>query len=333
MSNPFLFIVGCPRSGTTLLTRMVDAHPDIAVMSEVGWLASRYEKRLSLTPEGFVAPELIYEFLEGGSFGRYTPLPLGRAELEAMLATSESISYADFVSRIFDRFGELRGKKLVGNKTVILVRSITTLHELWPRAKFVHLIRDGRDVALSAIAWRRAEKLARDFPIWRKDPVSTAAAWWEWHVRPALGAGRALGADLYHEIRYESLVAQPADEMRHLCAFLDVRYDDAMLRFHEGRRRDESGLDAKHGWLPPTLGLRDWRRDMPGEEVELFDAVAGDLLDDLGYLRGARRLSIERREHAAHVSRAFEESISKYLATHEGRRVAERAAQRTPLRN
>jgi hypothetical protein len=305
--------------------RLLDAHPDVAVTSEIGWLASRYEKRLSLTADGLVAPGLIDELLEDETLGRYTPFPLSRED--AVLATREPISYADFVARLFDRYGELRGKQLVGNKTVILVRSIATLHELWPHAKFVHLIRDGRDVALSAIGWRRIEKLVRDFPIWREDPVSAAAAWWEWHLRPALGDGSALGAELYHEIRYESLVTRPADEMRRVCAFLGIAYDEALLRFHEGRTRAESGLDAKHAWLPPTPGLRDWRRDMSCDEVERFEAVAGDLLSELGYPRRAPFPTLERLEHAARVRRAFEEHAHTYLATHEGRRVAERAAR------
>src|SRR5262249_13767425 len=159
----------------------------------------------------------------------------------------------------FDRYGASVGKRLVANKTVDYALSIPILHQLWPESRFVHLIRDGRDVCLSAMHWRRASRLAELFTTWTEDPAGTSALWWEWHVRKAREDGRPLGGHLYYEIRYEALVAQPEAELQRLCAFLGVPYDERMSRFHEGRGREETGLDAKHAWAPPTSGLRDWR--------------------------------------------------------------------------
>ncbi len=315
MTNPFVFIVGCPRSGTTLLLRMVDAHPQIAIIPEIGWISRRYENRDGLTPDGLVTPAFIHDLLEKGGLGRYTRLPMSRQELEDLLASGRPLSYAKLITLLFDRYGEARGKALVGNKTVEYVLSIPTLHSLWPRAKFVHLIRDGRDVCLSAINWRKAGKLVSRFATWSEDPVSAAALWWEWHVRLGREAGCSLshqkmgttsGDELYYEIRYESLVARPMEECVALCAFLGVPYDGAMLRFHRGRMRMAPDLDAKHAWLPPTPGLRDWRSQMSPEDVQRFEAVAGDLLDELGYPRGADQLRAESLEHAATIRRLFE---------------------------
>ena len=61
--NPYLFIVGCPRSGTTLLRRLVDTHPLVAVIDEMRWIASFFERREGLTPEGLVTPELVDRLL------------------------------------------------------------------------------------------------------------------------------------------------------------------------------------------------------------------------------------------------------------------------------
>src|SRR5437867_7288328 len=170
--NPIVFIVGCPRSGTTWLQRLVDAHPRIAIVPEVEWISRRYENREGLTPDGLVTPRLA----EGlRSFGRYASLPMSQEELRDLLAQEPPISYSRFVTLLFDRCGKARGKELVGNKTVDHARNIGTLHHLWPEAKFIHLIRDGRDVCLSALSWRRADKLASRFSTWRRDPVSTAA--------------------------------------------------------------------------------------------------------------------------------------------------------------
>src|SRR5262249_50846792 len=161
-------------------------------------------------------------------------------------------------------------KPLVGNKTPAYVQWVAALHALWPGARFVHLIRDGRDVCLSVRAWNHAARAAGRYATWAEDPVATTALWWKRKVGFGRQRGRPLGPGLYYEIHYEGLVTRPAEECARLCAFLRVSYDEAMLRFHEGRTRDEPGLDAKQAWRPITAGLRDWRSQMPAADVERF---------------------------------------------------------------
>jgi hypothetical protein len=302
-SNPYVFIVGCPRSGTTLLKRLVDAHPRIAITPETHWIPSFFRERTGLTPEGFATPALIAALLEYRTFPN---LDIGRQELEQLFGDGEPVPYARFVSGIFDLYGRRQGKLVVGDKTPGYARHLPLLHALWPKARFVHLVRDGRDVCLSALSWqRKTAKLARDFPTWLEDPVMTAALWWDWHVRLARQAGRTLGPQLYYEVRYEALVARPADECARLCAFLGVPYDDVMLRFHEGRTAENPGRDAKHDWMPITPGLRDWRSQMPSEVVEGFEAVVGDVLNDLGYPRAVPHPNHEILRHAAAIRERF----------------------------
>ncbi|MEE8154905.1 MAG: sulfotransferase [Phycisphaerales bacterium] len=300
--NPYLFIVGCPRSGTTLLKRMVNAHPQIALTRETHWITRYYKNRLGVTTEGLVTPELIPKLFK---YHRFPHLKISRDELEAILASDQPISYADFVSRIFDLYGQRCGKRLVGDKTPGYVRNIPLLHELWPKVRFVHLIRDVRDVCLSMSQWRMAHRAAGRFSVWKEDPVSTAALWWKWHVQLGIEGGRPLGVDLYHEVRYESLVQSPADQCMALCAFLGLPHDAAMVKFHEGRTKRESGLSANRAWLPATPGIRDWRSDMPAEDVERIEAAVGDLLDELGYSRAFPRPKAQMLKHASRIRDLF----------------------------
>jgi len=302
-TNPFVFIVGCPRSGTTLLQRILDAHPDIAICDETFWVVYYFKKKIGLTPEGLITPELITQLLEYYKFHR---MKIGREDLVRLLGDGQPVHYSSFVSRIFDHYGEIKGKPLVGDKTPDYARNLPTLHALWPKTKFVHLIRDGRDVCLSAINWKRkAAKLASIYSTWREHPVATAAAWWEWHLCLGRQAGRLLGPALYYELRYEALVSHPAEELAKLSRFLAVPYDEAMLHFHEGRTKADPGLGAKDAWRPITPALRDWRGDMLAEDVERFEAVSGDLLDELGYARGVPRPGWQARQYAAPIREAF----------------------------
>jgi hypothetical protein len=306
--NPYAFIVGCPRSGTTLLGRMADAHPHLAVIHETRWIAGWYRRRLGLTAEGHVTPELVERLRE---HKRFATLGLDAGVLDRLLG-EEPVHYADFVASLFDLYGEQRGKSLVGDKTPRYVRNMPTLHGLWPHAKFVHLIRDGRDVCLSVLQWRKG---APKFPTWKEDPVSTTALWWEWNVKLGLEARTLLGPERYHELRYEHLVEDPETECRALCEFLELPYDAAMLRFHEGRMVDDASLDAKKAWRPVTAGLRSWRTDMPHDDVLRFEAAAGRLLAELGYERAG---SETRSEHAVRARRhraAFERHLRQRGST------------------
>ena len=296
MVNPYVFVVGCPRSGTTLLQRMINAHPQIAIILETKWIPRLWDERKGLTPEGLVTPELIPHLVAQRDFDR---LHVDRKHLEGLLEADQQATYANFVSRIFDLYGERREKSLVGDKTPGYVRQLDTLHTLWPKARFVHLVRDGRDVFLSTLEWPKGhQKRPAIFAAWKDDAASTAAFWWESNVRLGRAVGNLLGPELYYEVRYESLVRNPEEECMALCAFLDVPYDEAMLRFHEGRTKTKPGLSAKHAWLPITSGLRDWRSQMTAEDAERFEAAAGELLDELAYPRAFPILRPEAKKHA-----------------------------------
>jgi hypothetical protein len=300
--NPFVFIVGCLRSGTTLLRRMSDAHPQLAVIHETQWLPRWYRRGIGVTRDGFVTPELADRLFE---FPRFTELRIPREAVERLLESNGPLSYARFVSEIFDLYGHAQGKRIVGEKSPGYVRYLPTLHELWPRARVVHLIRDGRDVWLSARSWKKGGRTVGRFSTWVEDPVTTTALWWEWHVRIGREDGTALGPGRYRELRYDSLVADPAGECAELCDFLELPYDDAMLRYEQGREQRSWGRSLKGRWLPPTPGLRDWRSRMTADELERFEAAAGALLDELGYERACPRPSTAALAAAALMRSSF----------------------------
>jgi hypothetical protein len=295
--DPYLFIVGCARSGTTLLHRIVDAHPEIAITPEMHWITRHFKKQNRL-----VTPELVSELTEHKRFAQFE---IPREEFEGLLGSGEPVPYPTFLNRVFDLYGKVKNKPLVGNKTTSYVRSILELHALWPDAKFVHIIRDGRDVCLSILNWKKADRIVGRYASWEEDPVSTTALWWERKVRTGREDGAALGPRLYDETLYEDLVDDPERECKRLCEFLGVRYDDAMVRFHEGRERVEPGRSAKSAWLRVTSGLRDWRTQLCAGDVERFEAVAGDLLEELGYERAVPNPSSEAQEQAARIREAF----------------------------
>jgi hypothetical protein len=112
--NPHLFIVGCGRSGTTLLQRLVDAHRDITIIHETHWIAKWYDRRKGVSPVGLATLKLVSELAEYYRLARW---PIEREDLEQLVPTNGSVSYADFVTGFFDLYGERQGKLFAETST------------------------------------------------------------------------------------------------------------------------------------------------------------------------------------------------------------------------
>jgi hypothetical protein len=336
--NPYVFVVGCGRSGTTLVKRMLDAHPRLTVADEMdiglrGFGANhikRWRQQIGLTHDGFVTPTFVEHLFDSRGLTRQN---FESAAVRHIANARTRLSYPDFISRLFDLFADMRGKELAGDKTPWYVRRIAGLHALWPEVLFIHIIRDGRDVSQSMRSWRKSDPMAsvgvgapddpsslRDdpqgdvrygdhlmsrFKTWQEDSVVTLALWWKWTVLLGRQDGRMLGSSRYHEVLYEDLVCDPVGTSKTICAFLKIPFSMKMVKFADGKTKAGPSLSSKDRWLPPTPGLRDWRTEMSEDAIERFEAAAGDLLDELGYERGAPRVPPAAMEGAATIAEAF----------------------------
>lgn len=285
--NPYVFIVGCPRSGTTLLQRMVDAHPSLAIANDTHFIPRILHKN-KLEDNPPMTPELMDAVR---TYKRFPRLELSDAAIDR--AYSSSNCYIKLVSALYDEYGQARNKLLAGEKTPDYVRNLPLLNRLFPWAKFIHIVRDGRNVALSALDWATPTKGPGRIELWNEEPMAVCALWWRRNVICGRSDGSTLGESFYHEVRYEDLVSMPVDELSRICEFLTLPFSPKMLAFHQGKRRDSKGLSAKSAWLPVTAGLRDWRSTMNERDLELFEAIAGDLLTELGYERAFTTISSE----------------------------------------
>ncbi len=162
---------------------------------------------------------------------------------------------------------------------------------LFPEAVFIHLIRDGRDVASSFLELGWADR------------IEEAALHWRLRVRRGRRAGRALPAGRYHELRYEDLVADPAPQLRDLCAAIGLPFSPAMLdpsdRAGAVIRTTRHPVYHQRLAIPPTPGLRNWRVELSEQDVARFELLAGDTLAELGYERAGVRASATTRREVA----------------------------------
>jgi Sulfotransferase family len=284
--EPFVFIVGCGRSGTTLLRLMIDSHPDIAIPPE-SYFSPRVP-RTAAARGGAVDAERLRSYLSEQRWFRRWGMTDGT--LREALPGGATFAYGDALRRVYRGYAAEQGKPRYANKTPDHVLMMPSLLRLFPEARFVHIVRDGRDVALSLGDVR-----------FGPDDVAGAARYWRLRVERGRAAGASLGTERYREVRYEDLIADPPAMLRSLCSFIGIRYDDAMLSYPDraGERVVGAALRAvpttRNVTRPPTAGLRDWRSQMPSRDVVVWEAVAGRTLSAFGYASSGQAIPISMR--------------------------------------
>src|SRR5262245_8316767 len=187
--SPAFFLVGVPGSGTTLLQEALNAHPSLAVAPDLHELTKYYETRTGLHRQGLIAAELVLKWVEQK---RFDPFEVDRAEIQRLIPAGTLLPYQCFISRLLDGYGHVKNKRLVGSRTLDYLRLLPSGHALWPKAKVVHLIRDGRNVCLTALRREQEHFGVRQYVSLLEAPVATTALWWEWYVRQGRRAGHCL---------------------------------------------------------------------------------------------------------------------------------------------
>jgi hypothetical protein len=282
-SPPPFFIVGSARSGTTLLRLMLNAHPDVAVPPESRFITELWQN----------ADEVdVGSFLEAlAAHDRFTAWELPVERVKAEIGERTRMPYADAIDAVYRAYARARGKSRWGDKTPRYVESIPFLGELFPEARFIHLVRDGRNVALSYA----------DVPFGPKT-VAKAAELWARRVSEGIRAGRSLAPGRYIEMRYEDLVEDIEGRTKELSDFLELPFDEGMLDYTERSRSDVLPRAAKYNpnvTEKPIAQTRSWETDMPPRHVAVFEAVAGPVLVELGYgLRHEAPTALTRLEAA-----------------------------------
>jgi hypothetical protein len=212
------------------------------------------------------------------------------------LAGVERIEFDEVLRRIYGVWAAREGKPRYGDKTPVFVVALDELAGIFPEARFVHIIRDGRDVALSLL-----DLAHPDHP----RTVGRAAHQWASWVDAGTSAGVGLGPRRYLEVRYETLVSDTEPELRRICDFIELDFLPTML---QPEVRGRTAVPEREQWQhpnldrPPTAGLRDWRRDMRPHDVAVFEAVAGRTLAAAGYECSVARLPPSVRATAVAVS-------------------------------
>jgi hypothetical protein len=286
---PAPFVCGVTRSGTTLVRLMLDSHPELAIPGETHWLPKliKAAERGKQSADDYA--DLIIDHKRWGDFH------LDGDVLRERIRKVDPPNAADVIRAFYLTYAEREGKTRYGDKTPGYVQEMPRIQRVLPEARFVHIIRDGRDVSLSHLRMN-----------WGPETYAESARLWRNRIRKA--RKQAPKIEHYMEIHFEDLVADTEGVLRRVCDFIELDFDPVMLDYHEraeGRlaekarelprknrpnqtaeARMESHVLAKEPPRSDRIGM--WRERMTPEEIAEYETIAGDLLVELGYELGSQ---------------------------------------------
>ena len=264
-----LMLVGLPRSGTKLLRDLINRHPDISIpVSEsqfIPYLLKKIDRQLPKSESELI--EVYETFAESPFFGDMTARENITLEKETFIKNADTSSWEGVLGYILKYYGPKGASaKIYGDKTPQYLYRIKLLKETFPNAKFIHIIRDPRDYAVSVKN------------IWGKH-IYRAAENWRHEIKKARKEAELFKND-YLEIKYESLLNDPAGTMQQICEFTGCTFDEKMLTL---AKPSENYGAAKGKATIVTTNKNKYKQALTHDQIRRIEEITYDTLQDANY--------------------------------------------------
>ena len=268
-----IFILGAQRSGTTLLRLLLNSHSRVAIPEEGDFfipLMRKYRSNLKKEVDG----KDLLRFIDYIQNNPQFKLWLLNAEVFFdEIKKRKRVYLADLMSGLYEHYAKTQRKDMWGDKTPSFFRMIPVLSELFPDARFIHIIRDGRDLFLS---WRKIDRT--------KSNISLVALEWIYKIKKARMALNELDSDRSMEIRYEDFVTDLEKKLIKICSFLSLEYEPTMLDYWQKSDRYIGEHHSKLIFRPVSASsINKWKKELSQKELGKFETIAGSVLASNGY--------------------------------------------------
>ena len=276
-SRNIFFVVGVPKSGTTWLQSLLDAHVEITCSGEENFskLLSNFEHVVNDYNKAMAA--------NNQKLGANGHMLFTQENLEHLIVTA--------TGQLFDNYNGGSDIKCIGSKSPVMIETVRAYAHMIPGAKFIHIIRDGRDVCVSAwirnLLWNE-EGTRKRWPSFEIFVESTGLNWAGY-----INKARSVKIDFpdrYQEIHYERLHSDPESTIKGILEFLGVDASKPMIdlcietasfeKLSRGRKRGQE--DNESFYRKGIIG--DWKNHFDQNCIEAFMKHGGSMLRELGYL-------------------------------------------------
>jgi hypothetical protein len=271
--NP-VFIVGCGRSGTTILRLMLNQHSMIAIPEETWYFPRLLQMLPALIKHDDWKAKVANKIFELNTI--HFP-DISKSQLMEALIGIQRNDYASIISCLNRSFAASEGKIIWGDKTPGYVLSLATIKKIFPNARVIHMIRDGRDVVESLLKNWKVGPQTNDF--------KKTVEYWKKHVTVGIKEGPLYFGENYIEVRYEELVSEPNRVLNEICDFLMIPMQQSMLNFSQSAGEYTPNWKHHTNTNKPlnTASVFKWKDEYDNRKGYLFSLLAGKLLLKLDY--------------------------------------------------
>ncbi len=249
---PIPIIVGADNSGTSLLRLMLNSHPDLVVTSEI-FTNLNYkllQKKKQKNKKIFFKIIMTHPL--------WSKLNISRSSFVTQINELNSFDYSKGLRAFCNLYAEELGTKRIGEFVRPFENQIINIASILPEAKFIHIIRDGRDTAVS-------HKVERGNT---ENKIEDLAANWIWQISEI--KRQALHTNHYLEIRFEDLISDPESVLMKICEFIELPFSEQMLAYDKSMDKNK---------------IHNWPQDISADDLVKFENIAGDMLRDLYYIK------------------------------------------------
>lgn len=278
MDSP-VFVVGVDRSGTTLLTMMLDMHSQLWIPNESHFIVELYDKYqnvLDLKSEDFrkkIVSEIFNE-----RYVRDWDILISQDQVDV----SDCDSLSDIIFAFYEACAASKGKMFWGDKTPRYLVHVDILNKLFPKSRFIHIVRDGRDVA---------ESISQMW--WGANDFASALKSWERRVEIGSKMLNMLPQDRWMQLRFEDLVLNTNKELRRVTDFLQLPFEENMLCYASVAAEKVGGrIDKHHSNLiqsPQASETYRWKNRLSCADQALAWQIAGKMLKHFQYEEGVTK--------------------------------------------
>lgn len=303
--------MGAQRSGTTLLRLILNAHSRIAIPEEARFLTPILKKKHLAKHFSGESLRRLVRYLSANEQFRlwnYNSHPF-----LAGLSQKDAVSLRELIETMFSSYCAAEGKTIWGDKSLFF-SSIDILGTLFPDARFIHIVRDGRDVFDS---WRKMDST--------KGNAAVIALDWRYKLYRIERSLKRIPSAQQLTIRYEDLIGEPEKQLKAICAFIGVEYEAGMLDFH---KTSHQYIGDHHSNLIfnaiNNANRAKWRKNLTPVEINAFTLMTGSRLKQYGYEMPNERCSLrdaleifkmlifgipKRIGQVIHAHRAYEKAL------------------------
>lgn len=270
-----VFVLGCGRSGTTLLYHMILSAGDFAVYRTESNAINLLEPRFGDLNVSRNREKLMDAWLDSKLFWE-SGLNANQIRDKVL---AQCRNGGDFLRIVMEEIARQQGVRRWADCTPEHLLHLPRIKQTIPDALIIHIIRDGRDVALSTDKLGYIKRAPWD----KKPSVMVAGLYWEWMVGKGREDGRTLGDD-YTEVRFEELVSEPRTTLAKLSQFIehDLDYDHIQKVGIGSVSKPNTSFKEKQG-AEKFNPLGRWKQGFSQENLVMFEGLVGQTLEELGY--------------------------------------------------